>query len=271
MGVAMADTGARGSTHRTAKRKRKKPTSEKPAQPRKRQPARVSWFGALLRDASLGKNPKLRKTAIGVVYGVLATLFAAIVAFLSEVHLEISFDKLRQFKMSDVSSYSELFTAVTFAAELTTQQEFTAFWVDDDEGKQVVRSSDVLYKNFRLNNRMAGKLIDKDDRAVYSIGGFYNSNRLVFSHRGPISGTGVYILDIIRIDDVISPTYVGYSIMDNVALGSTEIRMLRCPFAMIDKNAAMRKAPDIESARRLFPALRESCAAFNMPGRKPVS
>jgi hypothetical protein len=207
-----------------------------------------------------------------MIYGVLATLFAALLAFLSEVHLEISFDKLRQFKATDLSSYSELLTAVTLAAELTTQQEFTAFWVDDDQGKHVVRSSDVLYKNFRLNNRMAGKLVDKDDQAAYAISGFYNSNRLVFAHRGPISGTGVYILDVVRMNDVTSPTYLGYSIMDNdVAAGSAVSRMLRCPFAMMEKNAALRKAPDFDAAQRLFPPLREKCAAFSMPGGKPVS
>jgi hypothetical protein len=150
----MANSRKRGSSRRaSAKRKAKKSSSARTVHPKPQQ-ARAAWFKSLFKEASLEEHPKLRKTAIGVLYGVLGTFFAAILAFLSEVHLEISFDKLRQFKATDLSSYSELFTAVTLAAELTTQQEFIAFWVDDDEGKHVIRSSDVIYKNFRLNNRL---------------------------------------------------------------------------------------------------------------------
>jgi len=207
------------------------------------------------------------KQALGAIgVGVLATVTAGIIAFLNEVHLEVSFDKLKDFKVTDLASYVKLATAIRFELATATEQEYIAYWVDDDDGKKVVRRSSISYKNFRLNNRVVGTLVDDDDHASYAITGYYNSNKMVLSHRGPLMGTGVYILDNIQLDDVTRNIYAGYAIIDNqVKRGSTVYRVVQCPFVMIDETVAGKKFPAIEDAKKTFPFLDEECTPFKMP------
>src|SRR3979490_1160819 len=131
----------------------------------------------------------IKQVLIAIGLGVLATIGGGVIAFLNEVHLEVSFDKLKDFKVTDLASYVKLGTALRFELETAADQENIAYWVDDDGGKPIVRKSEISYKNFRLNNRIAGTLVDEDNHANYAITGYYNSNKMVFSHRGPLYGT----------------------------------------------------------------------------------
>ena len=79
--------------------------------------------------------------------------------------------------------------------ETAADQDFVAYWTDDDKGKPIIRKSTISYKNFHLNNRIAGKLVDEDDKAAYAITGYYNSNKIVFSHRGPLHGEVVPVCE----------------------------------------------------------------------------
>ena len=117
--------------------------------------------------------------------------------------------------MTDLASYTALGTAIKFELETAAEQDFVAYWVDDDNGKPTVRKSVIGYKNFHLNSRIAGKLVDTDDLTAYAITGYYNSNKIVFSHRGPLLGTGVYILNAIQLDNVNKPIFAGYAIIDD--------------------------------------------------------
>ena len=206
------------------------------------------------------------KQALGAIgIAIAATLIAGIVAFLNEVHLEISFDKLKDFRATDLTSYAKLGTALRFDVETAVAQDFTAFWVDDENGKPILRKSSVSFKNFRLSNRIAGKLIDADDKIGYAITGYYNSNKIVFAHRGPISGTGVYMLDVIPINDIPSLAYAGYAIIDEGDPGSRLTRMMQCPFIMIDEAAASKKINSNDAALKAFPFLGTACILFNVP------
>ena len=53
-----------------------------------------------------------KQAVLAVALGVLATITAGVVAFLNEVHLEISFDKLKDFRATDLASYAALGTAL---------------------------------------------------------------------------------------------------------------------------------------------------------------
>ncbi|SRR5258708_2663602 len=210
---------------------------------------------------------KVNQVLSAIALGVLATIVGGIVAFLNEVHLEISFDKLKDFKVTDLASYVKLGTALRFELETAADQEYIAYWVDDDGGKPIVRKSDISYKNFRLNNRIAGTLVDEDDHASYAITGYYNSNKIVFSHRGPLHGTGVYLLDLIQLDNITRSIYAGYSIIDDqVERGSAKYQVLSCPFVMIDEAIALKNFPTIEDAKKAFPFLGGECTPFKMPG-----
>jgi hypothetical protein len=210
---------------------------------------------------------RIKQVLLAIGLGVLATIGGGVIAFLNEVHLEISFDKLKDFKVTDLASYVKLGTALRFELETAADQEYIAYWVDDDDGKAVVRRSGISYKNFRLNNRVAGNLIDDDDHASYAITGYYNSHKIVFSHRGPFQGTGVYILDLIQLDNITRNIYAGYSIIDKqVERGSTKYQVLQCPFVMIDETTALKSFPAIADAKKAFPFLGGVCTPFKMPG-----
>jgi hypothetical protein len=210
--------------------------------------------------------PTIKQVLVSVGLGVATTISAGVVGFLSEVHLEISFDKLKDFELTNLKTWLSLGTAVRFDLETAANQDFIAYWVDDDQGKPVVRRSTIAYKNFHLNNRIAGKLVDDDDQAAYAITGFYNSEKIVFSHRGPLSGTGVYMLDLIQLDNVTRQIYAGYAIIDDQIIpGSTKFQVLRCPFVMIDETVASKSFPSIDAAKSAFPFLGNACVPFEMP------
>lgn len=214
----------------------------------------------------------IKQVLLAIALGVLATIGGGVIAFLNEVHLEVSFDKLKDFKVTDLASYVKLGTALRFELETAADQEYVAYWVDDDSGKPIVRQSDISYKNFRLNNRIVGTLVDKDDDASYAITGYYNSNKMVFSHRGRLQGTGVYVLDLIQLDNVNSGIYAGYSIIDDqIQHGSNKYQVLQCPFVMIDGTTALKKFPTIEDAKRAFPFLGSICTPFKMPENVTVA
>ena len=210
--------------------------------------------------------PTIKQALAAIGIGIAGTVAAGIVGFLSEVRLEISFDKLKDFKWTDIATWRALGTALKFELETAADQDFIAYWVDDDDGKPVVRRSSISYKNFRLNNRVAGKLVDDDNQAAYAITGYYNSNKIVFSHRGPLYGTGVYILDLIQLDNITRHVYAGYAIIDDQDRGSATFRVLQCPFIMIDEVAASKSFPTIEAATKTFPFLANACTVFKMPG-----
>jgi|SRR5689334_1930442 len=209
--------------------------------------------------------PTVKQVAAVVGLTLLTTAGAGVIAFLNEIHVEISFDKLKDFEPSHLESYAKLVKALHMQFELASQQEYVAFWVDDDSGKQIVRKSAIAYKNFRLNNRLAGTLVSDDDKAVFVITGYYNDDRIVFSHRGPISGTGIYILDLVPLDGVTAPTYAGYGIFeDTIVPGSNKYHLLQCPFVMINDDVAAKRFPSEDAARKAFPILNNACAEFKM-------
>jgi hypothetical protein len=212
----------------------------------------------------------IKQVLVAVGLGVLATIGAAVIGFLNTVHLEISFDKLKDFKVTDLESYYRLGTSFRFELETTADQEYVAYWVDnDDAGRPVVRRSSISYKNFRLNNRVAGVLVDDDDQSSYAISGYYNSHKIVFSHRGPFDGTGVYMLDLIQLSNIKGRIYAGYSIIDDqITPGSTKYQVLQCPFVMMEETTAIRS---IEDAKKVFPFLRGECAPFKMPENVTVA
>jgi hypothetical protein len=214
----------------------------------------------------------IKQVLIAIGLGVLATIGGGVIAFLNAVHLEVSFDKLKDFKVTDLESYVKLGTALRFELETSADQEYIAYWVDDKDGDPIVRQSDISYKNFRLNNRIVGTLLDKDDEASYAITGYYNSNKMVFSHRGPLQGTGVYILDLIQLAGVNRGIYAGYSIIDDqIAGGSTKYQVLQCPFVMIDATTALKKFETIDKAKKAFPFLAGACTPFKMPENVTVA
>jgi hypothetical protein len=207
-----------------------------------------------------------KQVLIALGLGALVPIGGGVIGFLNEVHLEISFDKLKDFKFTDLESYYKLGTKLRVELETAAEQEYVAYWVDDDGGKPIVRRSSISYKNFHLNNRVTGALIDDDDQSSYAITGYYNSHRIVFSHRGPFEGTGVYILDLIQLSNVAGKIFAGYSIIDDqIEEGSPKSRVLQCPFVMIEETTALKSFAAIEDAKKAFPFLKGECVPFKMP------
>jgi hypothetical protein len=206
----------------------------------------------------------LQKALAAICIAVLGTLIAGVVGFLNEVHLEISFDKLKDFKATDLESYTKLGASMRVDVETAKDQDYVAYWMDDDNGKPQVRSSKISYKNFGIRSRIAGKLID-DDNAEYAITGYYNSSRLMFVQRGAQSGTGTYILNQVQLDGINGNVYAGYGIFEDVDTGSPAVHILKCPVIMIAEPDASSKYPSIEVATKAFPFLGVACKVFPMP------
>src|SRR5262245_18107230 len=132
----------------------------------------------LLADWERQKMPTLKQILIALALAILGVVVTGIVGLVSTAHVEISFDKLKDFKLTDLESWKALGTSVRFDVQVSEPREFLAVWGDNEQGKTVVRTSNVNFKNFKFPSRIRGTLSDQD-KASYVITGYYNSKRLV--------------------------------------------------------------------------------------------
>jgi hypothetical protein len=212
--------------------------------------------------------PTLKTILWTVAGGVAVSFVGAIVGFLSAARLEISFDKLKDFDITNLKSYAALGTSVKFELQLSEPHDFVAYWGDYENGKTVVQQSDVHFRNFKLSSSVEGNIIDhpKAGDVVYNIVGFYNSDRVVFSHRGPISGVGIYILNSYQFQNVPGQVFAGYAIFEDVKVeGKNETWLTQCPFVMVEQSSAAKPFPTLEDAQKAFSLLRTDCTEFKMP------
>jgi hypothetical protein len=212
--------------------------------------------------------PTLKQILWTVAGGIIVSLVVTTIGFLSAARLEISFDKLKDFDISDLKSYKTLGTSVKFDFQLSEPREFVAFWGENNNGKTVIQTSDVHFKNFKLSSRIEGAItIHRPAGDVrFNITGYYNSDRVVFSHRGPISGVGVYILDLYQVANVTGEVFDGYAIFEDVKIeGQNKVWLTQCPFVMIEQPAAAKPYSTIDDAQKAFSSLRTECTEFKMP------
>jgi hypothetical protein len=71
--------------------------------------------------------PTLKQIFWTLMAGVAVSVIGTIIGFLSAARLEISFDKLKDFEITDLKSYKTLGTSVKFDLELSEPREFVAF------------------------------------------------------------------------------------------------------------------------------------------------
>jgi hypothetical protein len=214
--------------------------------------------------------PSIKQIFWAIVIALGAVAVTGVVGFLSAAHLEISFDKLRDFDATDLKSYKALGTSVKFDFELSQPREFIAYWGENDSGRTVVRKSNVNFKNFKLSSKIQGAIVDETKRGPVSFGivGYYNSERVVFSHRGPISGVGVYILNTFQIGDERIEAYAGHMIVEDIkGDNQNEIWLVQCPFIMLARDLGEKEFPTIEKAQEAFALLKTQCAEFKVPTR----
>jgi hypothetical protein len=210
----------------------------------------------------------MKQIAVVVLVAIGGTMLAGVVAFLNEVYLEISFDKLKDFKVTDLESWRRLGTSLKIDLETASPQDYVAYWVDDENGQPLVRKSSISYRNFLQNKRMSGVIADDDDTTPFALTGFYNDNRTVLMHRakGIGGGVGVYILDRLQFDSLSIVAYVGYGIIEDiVGPDPRNAKLLQCPFVMIGEVTASTKVTSAEAAKTVFPVLNKSCVSFAMP------
>jgi hypothetical protein len=211
--------------------------------------------------------PTLKKISWAIGAGIAISLVTAIVGFLSAAHLEISFDKLKSFDPTDLKSYKLLGTSVKFDFELSQQREFIAYWIEEEE-RPIVHRGDMNFNNFKLTSSIRGEIVEKigSETIPFRIVGYYNSGRLVFSHRGPVHGVGVYILSSFEVGKVMVEAYAGYAIVETVKEGSQNVvSLLQCPFIMIERGEGEKEYPTVEKAQEAFPLLKTQCVEFKAP------
>jgi len=211
--------------------------------------------------------PTLKQIIWTVAAGVAISLGATIIGFLSAARLEVSFDKLKDFDVTDLKTYKSLGTSVKFDLQLSQPREFVAFFSELEEGKTVVKESDLHFNNFKLSSRIEGKITDhpKEGDVIYDIIGYYNTDRVVFSHRGPISGVGVYILNSFQLPHVPGEIFAGYAIFEDIIEGTNKTRLTQCPFVMVEQLGSIKPYTTTDDARKAFSLLRTDCTVFNVP------
>jgi len=209
--------------------------------------------------------PTLKQILAAIGIAVLLGIVTAVVGFLSSARLEISFDKLKNFDPTSLKSYGALGASVKFDFELSQPREFVAYWGENDSGKTVLQQGAVHFNNFKLSSRIEGVISPKAD-VDYKIVGYYNSDRIVFSHRGPISGVGVYILNVFQIGGLAHEVYVGYVVQEDIKTeGRKDVWMTQCPFVMVEQSDAAKTYATPEAAQKAYPVLRTECSEFKMP------
>src|SRR6185503_9228595 len=207
-----------------------------------------------------------RKIASWLGVSVALILTAVIVGLLSEAHLEVSFDKLRDFHVTSPSSYTALLTSVKVDVERNEPERFRAYFGENDNGRTSVSRGDVTFKKFLFSSRIRGTFLDKSTKAIFSIAGYYNDRRLVFAHRGPESGVGIYMLERFEPTGITKSLYAGYTIHEDVKFASkNELWITRCPFVMIEESLAAEKYDNPSAAKAAFPLLASNCVEFKLP------
>ena len=54
----------------------------------------------------------IKKVGAGIGIAIITAVIGGIISFLSEAHLELSFAKLKDFKVTEISSYMTLLTSI---------------------------------------------------------------------------------------------------------------------------------------------------------------
>jgi len=213
---------------------------------------------------------KLKGTLVGILVAALLGIAGVVVGLLNEAHLELSFDKLKGFDPLNVGSYRHLLTSLRFDISESEPQHFRAYFGENVDTRTTLSAADLIYKKFRFSNRIKGSLFDEKEGKSFAIGGYYNDERLVFSHRGQISGVGIYILE--RFDEA-PPMYMGYYVAEDVKFeGTKDYWTVQCPIIIIEAKIAAQKYPTAQKARDAFPFLGTLCVEFKLPTalrRKP--
>ena len=212
--------------------------------------------------------PNLKQILWAVGAGIAISLTTAIIGFLSTARLEISFDKLKGFEVTNLKTYTAFGSSVKFDLETSQPREFVAFWGMNYNGKTVLEKSDVHFKNFKLSSRIEGAITDHFPQGdvIFDIIGYYNSDRIVFSHRGPISGVGVYMLNVIQASGLLNAAYVGYAMVEDVKVeGKSDTWVTQCPFVMIARSDALQRYKTTDDAKKAFSILQKDCVEFKTP------
>lgn len=232
-----------------------------------------------------GTMPTLKQILAAIGIAILLGIVTGVVGFLSSARLEVSFDKLKDFDPTSLKSYGALGTSVNVDLELSEPREFVAYWGENANGKTVIESGAISFSNFKLSSRIEGVIRVKIGEGIvrpkgnieYKIVGYYNSSRIVFSHRGSISGVGVYILDVFQITGMEHEVYVGYVVSeDSKTEGQDETWVTQCPIVMIEQSDAAKSKLSLDSSstptekkleavQKAYPVLRTECHEFKMP------
>jgi hypothetical protein len=210
-----------------------------------------------------GAMPPVKAAVTALFGGVLLSLATAVIGFLNTARLEVSFDKLKDFDPLNLATYKSLGTSIRFDVEISHPEEYTVYSVDIENDSPAAYKSSLSLKNFKLSNRLQGSLTD-DRGIIFSVIGFYNSDRIVFSHRGPSRGVGIYLLDAIPVTGMKMPVYLGYQIAENQAVERTrEITTTQCPILMLSASDGL-TIPTVQAAAEKFEILKAGCSRFKM-------
>jgi hypothetical protein len=205
----------------------------------------------------------------GIIGGfVIAALIPIAFSWFSERQVEVSFDKLDHIQPSNPGSFFKLLDLVGFDLEKNPARSFRVYAGENDNGVTKLRASQLQYRHYYFSRKIRGSLTERDG-TVFSVLGFYNDERLVFVHRGPVSGVGTYIVQRFEHADPPGQYFSGYAIFEDQRRETAPDKWItQCPFIMMEEDLAAKKYPTAEKAKERYSFLGSNCVEFKLP---PVS
>src|SRR5262245_16980669 len=100
--------------------------------------------------------PTFKQTLIPIGDAIGTPLNGGAFVFISEAHLELSFDKLTEFSLTNFDSYSQLITSINFDFLRKRVNLYRADYGENDNGTTRISRADISFRYFRFSSRIAG-------------------------------------------------------------------------------------------------------------------
>lgn len=197
---------------------------------------------------------------------ILAVVGGGIGGFLSQAYLEVWFDNVPDFKITDLATWPSIAKGFSAKFDVTRPQLYRAYYGEnagDPETTTKISTADFALRTFQITGKVIGS--KTKDGKTYIISGHSNPDHLVLTQRSPFGGVGTYLLKNTR-DNNNREFYFGYFFTEDFKkAGSDELWITQCPFVMMDQSVGIQSYPTADAAKSAFGFLRTKCIEFKLP------
>jgi len=197
---------------------------------------------------------------------ILAVIAGGIGGFLSQAYLEVWFENVPEFKITDLSTWPSVAKGISAKFDVTKPLLYRAYYGEnagDPEMTTKISRADFALRIFQITGKVIGS--KTKEGMTYHISGHSNPDHLVLTQRSPRGGVGAYFLKNTR-DSNNREFYFGYFLTEDFKkAGSDELWVTQCPFVMMDQSVGIQSYPTEDAAKSAFGFLRTKCMEFKLP------